>query len=239
MISSLLRAVALLAALLPLAQTQAQSPFSLPFTGTVTDAAGKPIAGVRVTSLPVDDSRTDASGHYTLTKPRDLVRFSMAGYRPVTKTLASLSAPVIMQPATERPRTIAECPAAVKNDKRQAHMTLRIALAREAKIKSEANIDNPILAVKYRVDWMIHGSGAQWTYGVPEWKLWKEFVTVEERDILVDDPAVTIADYSGLLRNGSHVRYIGVMGQSIAYTDAAADAAAYFDNLLETLCWNR
>jgi hypothetical protein len=234
MMSQFLRAVALIAALLPLAQ----SPLTLPYTGVVTDAAGKPIAGVRVTSWPSDDAHTDASGHYTLAKPRDLIRFSLAGYRPVTKVFSSLTAPVILQPAPERPRALAECPEAVKRDKRQADMSLRVLLPRDAKIKAGADTDNHVLAVGYHVDWMVHGSGARWSYGLPELKVWKQFVTVEERDITVDDPLVTISDYSGMLQDGSHYRFIGMLGQSISYADASVDSANFFDGILDTLCWN-
>jgi hypothetical protein len=235
MISQFLRAVALIAALLPLAQ----SPMTLPYTGTVTDAAGKPLPGVRVIAGPSDDTHTDASGHFTLTKPRDLVRFSLAGYRPVTKLLSSLTAPLILQPAPERPHALPACPDAVKIDKRQANMSLRMPLSRFAKIKMGADAEYHILAIGYHVDWMVHGSGAQWSYGVPELKWWKKLVTVEERDIIVDDaPSVSIADYSGMLQDGSHFRFVGMLDESISYVDATIDSAANFDGLLETLCWN-
>jgi hypothetical protein len=234
MMSQLLRAVALIAALLPLAQ----SPMTMPYTGTVTDAAGKPIAGVRVNSWPSDDTHTDASGHYTLTKPRDLVRFSLAGYRPVTKTVNSLTAPVVMQPASDRPHALSDCSEAVKKDKRQADLSLRVSLPRDVKIKAGADADSHVLAVGYHVDWMVHGSGAHWSYGMPELKQWKQFVTFEEHDITIDDPTVTISDYSGMLQDGSHYRFIGVLGESISYVDASVDSANYFDSLLETLCWS-
>jgi hypothetical protein len=235
MMSQLLRAVALMAALLPLVQ----SPVTLPFTGTVTDAAGKPLDGVRVNSAPFEDTHTDTTGHYTLAKPGDLIRFSLASYRPVTKLFSRLTTPLIMQLASERPRALLECPEAVKKDKRQADMSLRVSLPREAKIKAGADADNHMLAVGFHVDWMVHGSGAQWSSGLPDLKLWKQLVTSEERDITVAaDPGVTIADYSGLLQNGSHFRFIGMLGQTISYTDASVDSAAYFDGLLETLCWN-
>src|SRR5215813_13149326 len=115
MVSQFLRASALLAAIL----SPVMQPAALPGAGTVTDAAGKPIAGVRVNSWPWQDSRTDATGHYTLTKPNDLVRFSMTGYRPVTRMLSSLNTPVILEPALERPRAVPNCSEAVNRDKRQ------------------------------------------------------------------------------------------------------------------------
>ena len=225
----------LVAALVPFA---AQSPMTLPYTGMVTDAAGKPIAGVRVNSLPLEDTKTDAGGHYTLAKPRDLVRFSLTGYLPVTKTFSSLTAPVVMQVATERPRMLMACSDAVKRDKRQTDMTLRVTLPRMQKIKAGADPDNRILAIGFHVDWMMHGMGANWSYGVPELKVWKQFVKIEERDITVDDPTVTIADYSGMLQDGSHYRFIGMMGESLSYVDASMDSATFFDGLLDTLCWN-
>lgn len=234
MMSQLLRAVALLGAILPLAQT----PLTLPFTGTVTDAVGKPVQGVRVNAGPGEDTRTDANGHYTLGKPRDLVRFSLSGYRPVTRLLNSLVTPVVLQVADERPQALATCSDVVKKDKRQADMSLRLALPREGKIKAGADGDSRVVALGYHVDWMVSGSGARWSSGLPEVKLWKQLIKVEERDITVDDPQVTIADYSGMLQDGSHFRYIGLPGQSISYIDASIDSANYFDGILETLCWN-
>jgi hypothetical protein len=234
------RAMALIAALLPLSLSSslAQSPMTLPYTGTVTNAAGQPIAGVHIVSSPSEETRTDASGHYTLNKPLDLIRFSLAGYRPVTKLLSSLTGPVIMQPAPERPRALAECSEVVKQDKRQVDMPLRVSLPRTAKVKAAIEGDSHILAVGYHTDWMFHSSGPQWVYGLPDLKLWKQFIKVEERDITVDNKPVTITDYAGLLQDGAHFRFIGMPGQSIAYTDATVDAAAFFDGILETLCWN-
>lgn len=232
--SQLLWAILMAAAMMPLAQ----SPMTLPLTGTVTDAAGKPIAGVRVTSWPSEDSRTDASGHYTLSKPRDLVRFSLAGYRPVTKTLNSLMAPVVLQVAPERPRALPACSEATKADKRQADMSLRVNLPRFGKIKSANDADNRVVAMGFHVDWMMHGVGANWSFGMPELKQWKQLVTVEERDITVDDAQVMIADYSGMLQDGSHYRFIGILGESFSYIDATMDSAEYFDKLLDTMCWN-
>jgi len=234
MMSQLLRAVALIAALLP----PAQARLSLPLTGTVTDAAGKPIEGVRVVSGPKEDTRTNASGRYTLANPQDLVRFSLGGYRPVTKTWNNLAATVILEPATERPRVLMGCSDAVKNDKRQAGMSLRMSLPRDIKIKSGADAETGVLAVGYHVDWMLHGRGTQWSTGMPVLQLWKQLVTVEEHDISIDDPLVAISEYSGMRQDGSHYRFIGLSGESISYEEATVDTAAYFDRLLDSLCWN-
>ena len=244
MMSRFLRAAALivvcvaLSAPLPLAQSLlAQSPMTLPYTGTVTDAAGKPLAGVRVFGGLGDDTTTDTGGRYTLPKPLDLVRFSLAGYRPVTKVFSALNAPVILQAAMERTRTLPKCSEIVKKDKRQADLSLRMSLPRDMKIKTGADVDYRMLAVGYHVDWMVIGSGVNWSVGLPAPKLWKQLVTSEERDITVDDPQVTITDYTGMLNDGSHFRFIGTLGQSISYTEATVDSAAYFDSLLDTLCW--
>jgi hypothetical protein len=235
MVSQFLRAALMLAAIVPLTQ----SPLTLPYTGTVTDASGKPIAGVRVVSGAAEDTRTDAGGRYTLTKPLDLIRFSLPGYRPVTKLLSTLNGPVILELAAERPRVLPACSDAVKHDKRQADMPLRLSLPRLAKIKTAVDQDDRVLAVGYRVDWMMNAAGSRWSDGLPELKLWKQAIKTEERDITVDDPGVLIADYSGMLQDGSHYRVIGLRGQRISYTDATVDSAAYFDSLLDTLCWNR
>ncbi len=246
MLSQVLRAAALVVAAIALIGQSAlglsplaQSPMSLPFTGSVTDATGKPLAGVRVFGGPSDDTTTDTGGRYTLARPLDLVRFSLAGYRPVTKLFSALNAPVIMAPAMERTRTLAKCSELVKKDKRQADLSLRMSLPRDIKIRTSADVDSRLLAVGYHVDWMVIGNGATWSFGLPTPKLWKQLVTSDERDITVDDPRVTITDYTGMLNDGSHFRFIGMLGQSISYTEATVDSAAYFDSLLDTLCWAR
>ena len=117
-------------------------------------------------------------------------------------------------------------------------MSLRVTLPKFGKIKSATDTDNRVVAMGFHVDWMMHGVGANWSFGLPELKQWKQLVTVEERDIMVDDAQVTISDYSGMLQDGSHYRFIGMLGESFSYIDATMDSAEYFDKLLDTMCWN-
>jgi hypothetical protein len=43
-------------------------------------------------------------------------------------------------------------------------------------------------------------------------------------------------DVKGKLANGNYWRYLGLYGESIKYYDVPADAAAYFDSLLNNAC---
>lgn len=44
-------------------------------------------------------------------------------------------------------------------------------------------------------------------------------------------------DAKGKLANGNHWRYFGQFGESISYHDVPAEAAAYFDNIIDTVCF--
>ena len=45
-------------------------------------------------------------------------------------------------------------------------------------------------------------------------------------------------DTKGELPNGNFWRYFGQYGESIEYYDVSAEAAAYFDNLIDKVCYN-
>ncbi len=44
-------------------------------------------------------------------------------------------------------------------------------------------------------------------------------------------------DVKGKLANGNYWRYFGQYGESVRYYDVPADAAAYFDGLLNNVCF--
>lgn len=45
-------------------------------------------------------------------------------------------------------------------------------------------------------------------------------------------------DTKGKLANGNYWRYLGLYGESIRYYDVPAEAAAYFDNILNNICFS-
>jgi hypothetical protein len=44
-------------------------------------------------------------------------------------------------------------------------------------------------------------------------------------------------DAKGKLRNGNYWRYFGQFNESIEYYDVSAEAAAYFDNIIDNVCF--
>jgi hypothetical protein len=83
---------------------------------------------------------------------------------------------------------------------------------------------------------MEHGAGPHWSNGLPSAGVFKQLTMIEERDIKppLDIP---LSDYRGRRRDGSHFRFIGMFTETITYDEASATAAAYFDRILDTLCW--
>jgi hypothetical protein len=48
---------------------------------------------------------------------------------------------------------------------------------------------------------------------------------------------VTVSDKKGQLKNGNYWRYFGETGELIRYEDVSAEAAEYFDSIIDTVCF--
>jgi hypothetical protein len=202
-------------------------------SGVVTDAEGRPLPGVRVLSLPFDEATTDASGRFELTNPAPLVRFSMAGYQPVTRLTASLGTPTRLERSTNGPWTPATCSAGeTVHGASQGSMRFRI--PKGARLQRGADIDYELFVVKRGRHLLTHGGGVHWSYGLPLMSDWKALQSVVERD--VSGPLDT-ADYRGLLNDGTHFRFVGRLGETIVYRGVDPATAAYFDTIIDSLCW--
>ncbi len=67
--------------------------------------------------------------------------------------------------------------------------------------------------------------------------------SIEERDVRTptagrDDPFVGfIADLRGSQPDGRRFRFVGQMLETLYYEDASPDVAAYFDRMLDAMCY--
>jgi hypothetical protein len=178
---------------------------------------------------------TDARGFFALSQPAELVRFSARGFRPLTKLRTELAAGIVMQPTDDPVRVLGRCQGDLAKDRRHPGV-LRFRLPPGSRAQTSNDRDYQLFHVRYGVDWMEHGGGPHWSSGLPVPSTWKEWTMIQEKDIKPPED-VPMSDYSGRRADGSHFRFIGLFSETISYDKVSTAAAAYFDRILDTLCW--
>src|SRR4030095_14194279 len=111
-------------------------------------------------------------------------------------------------------------------------------LPKGAKVRRGQDIDYSMAFVEYQGSVLRHGWGPTWSMGFPGPEFFREISKVDERDLQFH-PEVPIPEYKGMRSNGKYFRWIGMLGETIEYQDASKDAAAFFDAIIDTLCWTR
>jgi len=81
------------------------------------------------------------------------------------------------------------------------------------------------------------GAGFHWTYtGLPREEEVAALVALEERDVITPWD-IPFAEYRGRRADGTRWRFLGYFGQTIRYETKSGAAAAYFDRIIDSLCW--
>jgi hypothetical protein len=61
---------------------------------------------------------------------------------------------------------------------------------------------------------------------------------MRERDVYDVAHGLTAgAEYRGIRSDGTYFRWVGVIGERIAYDDVSMPSAAAFDKIIDSLCW--
>ena len=204
-----------------------------PIAGRVTDAAGIPLPQVRVMSLPWEDARTADDGRFSLEKPARLIRFSKAGYRPVTKPTPTGKLEIVLQATSD---SVWSPPACSPNSVRRFGEIMMFTAPPGARLHTTSDVDYRSVAVLSRGSALEFGTGPHGTYGLPVVRILEAMMLVQERDVQTPwgDPG---AEYRGIRANGKHWRAVYLFGESISYDDADAIAAKYFDGIIDSLCF--
>ena len=81
-----------------------------------------------------------------------------------------------------------------------------------------------------------HGSGANWSYGSPSSFDLKDTVEYEERASFFEEGFPLVTDARGRTVEGTHWRYVGMIGDSASYTGVNEDVAKALDAVLDGVC---
>jgi|GEM_PF-4827401 len=87
---------------------------------------------------------------------------------------------------------------------------------------------------KTRRSWLYGISGPHATSGIVPKDWVSSSSNLFERKSTVDN--TEIIDTKGTLPNGNHWRFVGVLGEKLSYHDVPPEAAAYFDNVMDSIC---
>ncbi|MGP0021197.1 MAG: carboxypeptidase-like regulatory domain-containing protein [Candidatus Sulfotelmatobacter sp.] len=216
-------------------------------TGRVTDSHAQPIADVMVAGTqelaaggPREFKvRTDADGNYSLASVGQIIFFRKNGYRPFTyKRTATETTLNITLPLEDSGWKVPRCTEEQQRQRRYGDR-LRFQAPRSAKAKKgEPDADNWRVFLSFpgnRKEGLIIWSGpllgGGFGYIAPE-QWYKEASTVLERS----DREFGIIDVRGTTPGGRHWRSISWMTDIVWYHDASAEAAQFFDRIIDSGC---
>jgi hypothetical protein len=140
---------------------------------------------------------------------------------------------VVLERTRQEPWTPDACPTSSKAGLLEAGGSLAFRLPAGADVERGRDIDYGIAILHYGDHSLIVGDGPHWSTGLPSLE---GVVELTERDVMAPWD-VSVGEYRGVRADGSHWRYIGLFGATAEYDGADADAASYFDSVLDSLCW--
>jgi len=214
------------------------SAIVLEIHGRVVSVDGVALPGVSVFSPPTDKTSTGPDGSFVLTKPGEVIRFSLQGYRPVTKTRdqLNLDSRIVLhkdQHAVWSPPACGTSAPSIRGE------FMGFSIPPDAKVERNVYDDYTTISIQYKQYEMRLGWGPAYSWGLPTLASYYDgLVQLEERDI--DHlPGTINTEYRGVRSNGTYWRWVGRIGESVSYDQVDKEAVAYYDRIIDSLCWLR
>ena len=247
--------VLVVASALLLAANQAASQSGSPLSGTVTNEAGKPIAGVVVVGsywkdcCPAerDSVRTDVNGDFRIDHPGAALHFLKEGFEPQTIAVVptTTNLRVILHPANSD-WIIPACGKPTHNLKRVrwSKYGIQFMIPRHAvKVaggKPDVDYVRYVLRTKTGASYMELWFGGFTLQTAPDDDLIVASTGISQRNIRtasVNAPFVGV-DSSGHLRSGGLWRWTAILGRGGGvYRNASAQDAPIFDQIINSMCF--
>lgn len=202
---------------------------------------GKPLAEVRVFDRANGDLRTKSDGTYQTSRPGKVIFLHKPGYRPHVLLTEKLSGrvEVALEDASFSEWRISSCGKEEKL-KKLILGNLVVSVLDRAEINLSDDIDYASRAVFYdsgkkeRLDW-IHGPHATGGFPPDKWIVSSSEFAIRSCRF---DGSEGI-DIRGRSIEGKYWRFFGIFGTVISYHDASTDASAFFDRILDSVCFQK
>ena len=205
-----------------------------------------PLPNVIVLDMPYQQVMTDSGGRFTLpvvargalkvVDAQRTARFTLAGYRPVTRVLqADTESEIVLQKDDSLAWAPSRCSAVT--DMLMGDV-MGFKLPAGTAVSRTEDIDYSSVVVQAGNDSVRLAWGAFWSWGVPGPYFFSEISNLQERSLVLA-PDVTVAEYKGTRTDGTRFRYIGMFGETISYDGVSRDSADYFDRIIDSICWRR
>jgi hypothetical protein len=115
----------------------------------------------------------------------------------------------------------------------------RFSLPKNAVVKKSRDVDysafNISFGAKRNLAWLLVIFGPNATSGNISKDWVSSSVEVKRRNWKYGE--ANGVDAKGKLANGNYWRYFGMVGESISYHDVSPEAAAYFDSVIDSVCY--
>jgi hypothetical protein len=210
-----------------------------PLRGVVTDAGGRPLAGVAVSGFGLPSVRTAADGSFDLPDASLMVRFHLPGYQPVTRYPETVSFPLVMRPATSLPRVVPRCAPDVPPAMVGWSASLKLRTPKGVKHRrGQDDEDYGVQLWSHRGAHLRQGAGVHWSYGGPLPQMLAKAAEFEELDVQIEgEPDLWLTDIRGRRADGTRFRFVGTFGETLEYEDASPQATETFDRMLDAMCY--
>jgi hypothetical protein len=211
--------------------------------GKVTSEAGKPLEGVLINN---GDIRTDENGCYRIpysSFPRTglIVRFRLPGYHTISKAVISSDIhqlDVVMKMGSNIWKP--ELCNASEDRKSRVGWHMKVSIPDGTKIERNSDIDSDSISIIYLspkgYESMLIGTGPLWGGGVPPIHFFISHKEIQERELLAGERSAI--DFRVIDMDGRGWREIGFFTESISYSNVSGQAAAFFDSIIDTMCWD-
>jgi len=226
------------------AWSQHNQPAIWKLEGKVISDIGNPLSGVQVDSCGPSVVRTDIHGRYSIelfSKPNNgcTVRFRSPGFKTITKVIFGelTQLDVIMQPGDNSWR-LGICGAS--DDHARAGWHMKVLIPQNACIIRGFDVDYHYINIYFKsgnvLESMRLGTGPLWGGGSPSIHLLLSAKEIQERELVAKNQ--TGIDFRFLDRDGGRWRETGFFSESILYSNVSEQAAAFFDSIIDTMCWD-
>jgi carboxypeptidase family protein len=205
--------------------------------GRVISESGEALPGVKIWTDRAmsygDPPQTDGSGRFSVTGSRTRLRFTLDGFKPTTVVLTPGQDVAVVLVKDEN--SVWRASACELTPATLEWVAMRFVLPKGAKLKDLTCSDACTAKITYKKGALWFGQGGNWSSGYPTASFFKDAKQITEREI--QGGKNPFVEYRGTNYRGTYSRWIAMFGMTVTYDSVSKEEAAYFDKILDTLCW--